>query len=302
MNEEIIVDQDQKADFSMPFSFPVRIYETDLEQKPFRVNNWHWHEELQFCAVVSGALQITVQNETYKLQTGDGIFINSGYIHMTKAEGEDPARYLCLNIHPHLFSFFHGSVMEQKYFLPYIRDEKFQAAPLFPSCLWQKEILKLERELWETLREKREGYELETYIHIMEMWKLLVLHIKPSGPAAADAPEKQKEIKQILQYIHKNFGRRILLEELAAEVHLSREGCCRLFKKMLNCTIFDYLMEYRIQKSMEFLEMTDFSVTRIAYDTGFSSVSYFIRRFGERLHMTPGEYRKSRKGSIRSRE
>ena len=43
---------------------------------------------------------------------------------------------------------------------------------------------------------------------------------------------------------------------------------------------------------MELLEHTSLSVTQIAYNTGFSSTSYYIRTFRQRVHMTPGAYRR----------
>ena len=254
MQQGIIVDRNKKADFSMPFAFPFRIYETDLAGKPLGVNNWHWHEEIQFCLVLSG-----------------------------------------LNIHPQIFSFFHGSVMEQKYFLPFIQNTQFPAEVFSPACGWQKQILELEQRLSCILREERAGYELEAYVRILEMWKILVLHINISVRIPSEKKEIQREIKQILTYIHRNYDRRILLEELALEVHLSRESCCRIFKKTLNCTISEYNADYRIQKSMELLEQTDLSITQIACDTGFFSGSYFIRKFKELLHITPAMYRKNKK-------
>lgn len=295
MQQGIIVDRNKKADYSMPFAFPVRIYETDLAGKPLGVNNWHWHEEIQFCLVLSGSMQVIVQNKKYELQRGDGIFINTGCIHMTYSKSNPPAKYLCLNIHPQIFSFFHGSVMEQKYFLPFIQNTQFPAEVFSPACGWQKQILELEQRLSCILREERAGYELEAYVRILEMWKILVLHINISVRIPSEKKEIQREIKQILTYIHRNYDRRILLEELALEVHLSRESCCRIFKKTLNCTISEYIADYRIQKSMELLEQTDLSITQIAYDTGFSSGSYFIRKFKELLHITPAMYRKNKK-------
>ncbi len=113
--QNIPIDKNRKADFSMPFHFPAKIYETDLGRKPFGTNAWHWHDELQFCIVTSGSLCVTVCQQKYELQSGEGIFINSGCIHMTMSRSKDPAQYLFLNIHPQMFSFFHGSAMEQTF-------------------------------------------------------------------------------------------------------------------------------------------------------------------------------------------
>ena len=119
----------------MPFAFPVRIYETDLAGKPLGVNNWHWHEEIQFCLVLSGSMQVIVQNKKYELQRGDGIFINTGCIHMTSSKSNPPAKYLCLNIHPQIFSFFSWKCYGTKIFSSIYSKYSISGRSIQP-CLW----------------------------------------------------------------------------------------------------------------------------------------------------------------------
>ncbi|MDC7290288.1 helix-turn-helix domain-containing protein [Blautia schinkii] len=290
MNGTIIVDENKKADFSMPYEFPIRVYETDLREKTYGFNNWHWHDEFQFCVVTSGCVHMTVLDSEYCIQTGEGIFINTGCVHMSRPKQNCPAQYLCLNIHPNMLTFFHGSVMEQKYFLPFIQNKKIQAVAFKPSLEWQRQIIDLQFEIFSQMSKKDTGYELEVYIQVLRLWKLLILNTEVLDTSAAPSL-RYKEVKQIMTYIHEHYDRRISLEEIAAQIHMSKSGCCRIFKQMLNCTITDYLTEYRMQKSMELLENTDLSVTQTAYESGFSSVSYFIKKFRETIHMTPGEYR-----------
>ena len=290
MSDGITVDKNKKADFSMPYDFPIRVYETDLKKKSYGLNSWHWHDEFQFCVVTSGCVHMTVLDQEYCLQQGEGIFINTGCVHMSRSQYNCPAQYLCVNIHPKMLSFFRGSVMEQKYFQPFIQNKKVQAVVLRPCLCWQKQILDLQFEISGLMKEKSRGYELEIYIRMMELWKLLILNTDITDTTAAPFL-RYGEVKKIITYIHENYGRHISLEEMAQQIHMSKGGCCRIFKKMLNCTISDYLAEYRIQKSIELLENTDLTVTQIAYETGFSSVSYFIKKFREIVHRTPGEYR-----------
>lgn len=297
MNGAIIVDENKKADFSMPYEFPIRVYQTDLREKAYGINTWHWHDEFQFCVVTSGCIYMTVLDKEYCIQTGEGIFINTGCIHMSRPKQNGPAQYLCLNIHPNILTFFHGSVMEQKYFQPFIQNKKIQAVVFKPCIDWQKQILALQFKISAYMREKNTGYELEVYIQVLQLWKLLILNTNVPDTTAAPSL-KYKEVKSIITYIHDNYDRHISLEEVAEQIHMSKSGCCRIFKKILNCTITDYLTEYRIQKSMELLENTDLSVTQTAYETGFSSVSYFIKKFRETVHMTPGEYRGNIQGNL----
>ena len=46
----------------------------------------------------------------------------------------------------------------------------------------------------------------------------------------------------------------ISLEKLGEQVHLSREVCCRRFRKMTGKTVTQYLEEYRVSKSLPLVE------------------------------------------------
>ena len=120
------VDANQKANFAMSYAFPLIVHETCLKDKPLGFNAWHWHEELQFSIVLEGEMVMTLQGCNYTLRPRDGIFINSNIEHMSRPTTPESARYLTLNVQPSLLTLFHGSVVEQKYFLPYLKDPQMQ--------------------------------------------------------------------------------------------------------------------------------------------------------------------------------
>lgn len=62
---------------------------------------------------------------------------------------------------------------------------------------------------------------------------------------------------------------------------MAKTYCCREFKRQMDCTVFDYLINYRILKSIELLK-NHHSITEIAYAYGFHSTSYFIKKFKEK--------------------
>ena len=65
-----------------------------------------------------------------------------------------------------------------------------------------------------------------------------------------------------------------------------------LCKTRTGKTLRDYVEEQRIKKSINMLLTTNFSLTQIAYECGFSSQSYFSYVFKRRMKVTPREYTK----------
>ena len=52
-----------------------------------------------------------------------------------------------------------------------------------------------------------------------------------------------------------------------------------------------YLNNYRLDRAENLLKKTDKKLYEIAEETGFSSLSYFSRKFKERFNKTPFDYR-----------
>lgn len=84
-------------------------------------------------------------------------------------------------------------------------------------------------------------------------------------------------------------------QELADQIHLSREVSCRLFKKMTGKTITAYLEEYRVNKSFPLVQSGQYSMVQIAEMTGFSNPSRFADAFRRRVGCNPGDYSRNRK-------
>ncbi len=283
------VDDNQKANFAMSYAFPLIVHETNLKDKPLGFNNWHWHEELQFTIVLEGEMIMTMQGENYLLHPGDGIFINSNVEHMTRPTTPQSARYLSLNVQPSLLTLFHGSVVEQKYYLPYIKEPHMQVVTFSSDGL--EELLFAEvNELFRVLQDGGFGYELDAYSRLLNTWKLLLAC--NASEHAQHQPHERYEAKAMLAYLHEHYGERISLDDVSAHVHISKSECCRLFHASYGCSIFTYLSDYRLQKSILLLSDSQLSVLEISDLCGFNSTSYFIKTFREKVGMTPLQYRR----------
>ena len=100
------------------------------------------------------------------------------------------------------------------------------------------------------------------------------------------------QLKQVLEFIEKNYANPITLQELSASVSMSPKYFCRFFSEMTHQTPVDYLNRQRIEEACLQLAATDDSITEIAYRNGFNDLSYFIRTFKKYKGMTPGKYKR----------
>ena len=62
--------------------FPIACYAEDLSSYSVA---WHWHEEFEFILAVLGPIHVDVNKTRLTLQTGQGVFINSGALHAVES-------------------------------------------------------------------------------------------------------------------------------------------------------------------------------------------------------------------------
>lgn len=113
------------------------------------------------------------------------------------------------------------------------------------------------------------------------------------NPPAVEAPFFNVEtFKTMMIFIQEHYMEKISLEDIAKAGNVGKTLCAKLFKKYVSKTPGEYLIFYRIQKSIELLTDTNMSTTEISYAAGFSSASHYTRTFRKLMGCTPLKYRK----------
>ena len=80
-------------------AFPIACYHDDLQTEPVP---WHWHEELEVLVVSEGTILATAAGEKYRLEKGEGLFINAGVLHGDWPLNAGPCRLHSMVFHPRL--------------------------------------------------------------------------------------------------------------------------------------------------------------------------------------------------------
>ena len=63
------------------FSFPVYISVEQIQAYDQGTFLWHWHPEIELTWIMSGEMEYQINDTTYKLSAGDGVFGNSNSLH-----------------------------------------------------------------------------------------------------------------------------------------------------------------------------------------------------------------------------
>jgi AraC-like DNA-binding protein len=92
-------------------------------------------------------------------------------------------------------------------------------------------------------------------------------------------------------YIKANYARDINMDAILKRVHISEYHFIRLFKKYTGMSPYEYLINYRVNKSKALLKETGLTINEISFKVGFNNVNNFIRDFKKLVGTTPLKYR-----------
>jgi two-component system response regulator YesN len=99
-------------------------------------------------------------------------------------------------------------------------------------------------------------------------------------------------IKESVKYIEEKFRERLTLEMVASKVFMNPKYFSHVFKKEMDISFTEYVINLKIQYACRLLETTNYPAYRISLECGFSDPSYFNRVFCAKMNMTPNTYRK----------
>lgn len=293
---EIILGGNSKERIpDMTKEFPYVFHYTDSEIVSSETLPWHWHEEVEFVYMVKGKTEYRSNHQSVMIEEGTGAFVNSNLLHMISI----PADAKNFVWHSHLLggiilSGFPGSIFEKIYVTPILQCNNLDIFHITRETENQRNILNLLIKVSEIADEAEFGHELKIRNLFSDIWLYLMMDIKEllNKRGNKNAIENER-MKLMLSFINEHYDKKISLEDIADSANLSPRESLRCFKKNINITPFQYLLEYRTEKAAELLILGNDSVLEIALSTGFNTSSYFGKVFKEIKGCTPKEYRKN---------
>ena len=254
---------------------------------------WHWHPEIEITYVQKGTMCYKVNHMVYHLKEGDIVFNNSGALHSGTMENQKDCACIPVTFDSRLIYGFFQSTVNSKYVDPVIQDSMPPAICIDQSEPWHKPFREYLLRIIDLDEKKPDFYELDITICLQSMWRLLLEHITYEPQASRENSLEYDRIKKILSYIEENYQNKITLNDIAGHIHLCESECTRLFKRHMNTTLFAFLQEYRIERSLEFLQ-DDQPVSAVADKAGFSDPNYYSKVFAKIKGCSPREYRNHR--------
>ena len=108
---------------------------------------------------------------------------------------------------------------------------------------------------------------------------------------------KLTKFEEALMFIEKNFTQKLTLEQIAKVRCVSITKLSLEFKSKMNCTIFEYIINLRLNYAHNLLVSNpEIMIKDAAILSGFNDVSYFCRAYKEKFGKNPSENKTAKKG------
>ena len=133
----------------------------------------------------------------------------------------------------------------------------------------------------------RKLFETETYYELQERLK---------EEANRLGREYENARQSVRQYIDGHLSEPLSRSVLAGLVFMNPDYFAKLFKEKTGQPLTAYIKRRRIEWAKELLAQTALPVSQVAQQVGYDNLSYFSSVLHDQTGLSPGEYRRQRKG------
>lgn len=121
---------------------------------------------------------------------------------------------------------------------------------------------------------------------------LILASIVDKSSVAASQSSAKDYVKEAVTFIKKNYSQPISVTDISADLSLDRKYFSKIFKKELQISPHEYLINYRLARACELMETTDLTIAEIAATVGYDNQFSFSRVFKKYKQISPSDYKK----------
>lgn len=252
-------------------NIPIIFHYDTVENHSLSCPNWHSNIEILHFTFGNG--QVIIGNEAINVKAGGTAVINTNVLHSVISDKR--LEYYCLIIDSDFLK-YNGIYCDKTEFKSYVESE--QLSNIFNAVVSEITTDK--------------GFQ-EAGVKAELLRLMLSLSREYSTPVSTVSPSSTNEsIRLAIGYIRSHIYDRISLDEIAAEVGLSKYHFSREFKKATGMTLINYINAIRCIHAKKLLLKNEYPIHEISLKCGFENDSYFSKTFKKHTGFLPSELAK----------
>ena len=250
----------------------------------------HMHSQIELNFVLEGKMTYWFDGRQISVSAGR-LVLFWGMVPHQVTEIDDPTRFVCLYVPMSVFlglptlsrlrdAMFKGAVIEALN-IKHFDTEIFKR--------WREELLSGRQQIEHIVRE-----ELKSRVRRIDLegWRDLRDLAEASPHFANKDPAGARHVERMARFVGENAGSDISVEDVARITGLHPNYATTIFKRGVGISINQAIIRYRLDAAQSMLIATDNTISSIAFDCGFGSLSRFYEAFHRRFNATPIQFRR----------
>lgn len=285
------------ANFSNP-DYPVVVNFIELDYEHLEKDWMRWCDCVEIMVINYGEITIESSDKLYNVRAGQAVLINQNVDYRISMNPNESLSYYSLIFSSeYVLTKEEQNSLSKKYYGPITQKEKYGCVVLDEANLHDESVLDKINTIIAINHTRKLGYEMTTKGYICLLWvAFLEMAVRNGEVYNSKNLPNQDELRVITAtgYIQEYYQDPITLEDIAERIHVSRNECCRCFKRVLSISPIDYLIKVRVYYAARLIykNPTSFdTVSELAFTVGFNSASYFNKQFKHYFKCTPTEFK-----------
>ena len=229
----------------------------------------HSHEQHEVLIPLMGEFEVSVDAQKYSVKPNQMFWLPVGTKHTFSALSADSSERLIILID--------SGIWRQ-------RKGAERNATIFPNHQLIKELA-----FYLLVKERETSSDAIVSALLATLSDLLAFHEEISSPSTTKI--HSEHVQSAMRILEKEFMEEITIENLAARVGIAPRTLSRLFSEHVGLSPKQVLTRHRVEEACRLLRESRLTITDVAFESGFGSLSRFIESFRAQVGLLPSDYR-----------
>lgn len=248
----------------------------------------HVHDALEISVVLKNNVKYHLFDRDYHGKPGDVYVFRPFEPHWNLAEDSDkPVEWTMVLFAPSIVR----SIPEgHKLLTPFYTADKF--SPLIPADTSYAQAIQIASK--QAIAEgelQLPGWRAKQYLYFIDILVTIFRYYEAVQQDGLSNKKTDQGIIEVIQYMLSHFSEDIDINEMIVMSNLRKTLFFKKFKAITSLTPNEFISRLRLQAAIYLLDHTTKSITDIAFECGFHSLSYFNKQFKQYRNISPREQR-----------